>query len=1040
MKKRLLSLILILTLLASLSTHISFAASEINGLPNDFVHTVDCENKVIYVSSATLSPEKLCNELGIKFNKAGIYKDSALSEPASYYIEDGNILDLNGNGEDLYEIKVKKEHFTYENFESSLLGSDAKIGTMFAWSSMDENGSVKVDGNESNKYAHFKGTYVEGSGTNILFQSDEENGINVPSVISFDLKMNSFSKSRFELHLISSKNNQRLCVFAIAGSRMSCFEDYQQRVSLTDYPIAKGEKQRFAVRIDPKAGTFSLYIDGEHIRTVDYDTITTYKKRTTPTTGDFCMDLSAFRIRIDSNVATLNESFDAELDNFAIYPDRSIEEGISLCRPLLSDSGRRVSAYAESLGGNEGEYDCYLSLYDNDELIAIDTQNLSFDTASGVPLELTLPERADGNQYRAKLFVWNGENSPICRAVTFIGSEPDLPYAYELSAMLDAERTHPYIWCSESDLERIKKLKETDVNVEKWCADVIAKADRICTYSIDTKKWYNTPEEFYHIYYVIPDGVRLLDMTSKASGFITALCVAYRLTGNEKYADRATEILMRVCGEGELGFPDWNPSHFLDVSAMCEGVAAGYDLLQDYLDDEEKAIVINALKTNALDPGISAYAKNSFWTHDTSNWNPAVNYGLLQALFCVYGTDESYNAELEALFEDILHSLPLSIDTFYPDGAWYEGPRYAPVHNIAKVIDTLERAFGTDFGFFNRSGFSNVASYYTYVDGPAGVHNYSDCVEYSLSGAVLYWLAQKLDNISLYNKQLSRQELGNVDILLWYRPMTGSETDMPKDAYFRNVELFTMRQSSSDANGLWLSACGGRTKHSHSHYDCGNFVLDYAGYRWASDLGSDTTNTTHYSTSYYFLEAYRSRAEGHNVPVINPDSDPGQIDGFAKVEKSNLNANEPYAVINLSPVYDPADATIVRRGYKLLNGRTVALIRDEYTLSDESEVYWFMHTQATPTIDGNTVILENPDGVKMKLEFKAENCNSEVYITDAAPMTDKGSPNPEWQGKNPEFKKVAIKLTGNGNINLSVLISPYETVTDITGVNSVEKW
>jgi len=50
---------------------------------------------------------------------------------------------------------------------------------------------------------------------------------------------------------------------------------------------------------------------------------------------------------------------------------------------------------------------------------------------------------------------------------------------------------------------------------------------------------------------------------------VYALALAYRWTGQEKYARKAAENMLTVCA-----FKDWNPSHFLDTAEMSHAVGS----------------------------------------------------------------------------------------------------------------------------------------------------------------------------------------------------------------------------------------------------------------------------------------------------------------------------------------------------------------------------------------------------------------------------------------------------------------------------------
>ena len=79
------------------------------------------------------------------------------------------------------------------------------------------------------------------------------------------------------------------------------------------------------------------------------------------------------------------------------------------------------------------------------------------------------------------------------------------------------------------------------------------------------------------------EGPRLLSVSRDCLRRIYSLALAYRWTGQERYAAKAKENLLEVCA-----FKDWNPSHFLDTAEMSHAVGIGYDWLYDYLDSQTR--------------------------------------------------------------------------------------------------------------------------------------------------------------------------------------------------------------------------------------------------------------------------------------------------------------------------------------------------------------------------------------------------------------------------------------------------------------------
>ena len=60
--------------------------------------------------------------------------------------------------------------------------------------------------------------------------------------------------------------------------------------------------------------------------------------------------------------------------------------------------------------------------------------------------------------------------------------------------------------------------------------------------------------------YEIPDGMRLLAQSRRCINTVMTCAMAYRLSGDARYAKRAEREMLAAAA-----FKDWNPSHFLKI-------------------------------------------------------------------------------------------------------------------------------------------------------------------------------------------------------------------------------------------------------------------------------------------------------------------------------------------------------------------------------------------------------------------------------------------------------------------------------------------
>jgi hypothetical protein len=84
-----------------------------------------------------------------------------------------------------------------------------------------------------------------------------------------------------------------------------------------------------------------------------------------------------------------------------------------------------------------------------------------------------------------------------------------------------------------------------------------------------------------------------------------------------------------------------------------------------------------------------------------------------------------------------------------------------------------------------------------------------------------------------------------------------------------------MRSSWTDSNALYIAMKAGTLQghQTHNDLDCGDFVMDALGTRWAGELGSGDYRSTDYfsndtqgSTRWLY---YRKATEGQNVILVN---------------------------------------------------------------------------------------------------------------------------------------------------------------------------
>jgi len=565
---------------------------------------------------------------------------------------------------------------------------------------------------------------------------------------------------------------------------------------------------------------------------------------------------------------------------------------------------------------------------------------------------------------------------------------------------------HPRLLLTDERLQELKTISNTDNQLNKYVTAVIAQAD---------KDYVKAPIEYILI------GPRLLDKSRECLNRVYNLAFAYRWTGNKLYLQKAVSNMKTVCS-----FPDWNPSHFLDVAEMTHAVAIGYDWLYNYMDQESRDIIKTALFNNGLFEGYKAYTNSaypySWWKNSTFNWNQVCNSGLLIGALAVAEVDTTTSS---VIISNAIKNLPYALRTYGPDGAWGEGPGYWDYASsyTAYGLSALEVALGSTFDLTAIPGLSETANFPMYAAGPTGYFlNYADAGEKSKLGApaASMWFAKAYNNNSFSDfieDQLKTRSAG-VHHIIWYRPYASTGDNRSLDKYFGgDVAIFLSRSSWTDPNALFIGAKAGYNKVNHGHLDIGNFEIDALGVRWARDLGSDDYNLPDYfsgstqtSTRWTY---YRLNSFSHNIPVLgNKNQDISAVADFTKHSEGGA---EPFAILDFTSAYKEY-ATSAKRGYKVIDGRRAVIIQDEFILSKSCDISWGMTTDASIEIVNPQKAILILNNQKMTVRI----------LSPANALFSQGSAEQLYPQKlNTGVKRLYAKTPATtGNVTLIVLFSP----------------
>lgn len=610
----------------------------------------------------------------------------------------------------------------------------------------------------------------------------------------------------------------------------------------------------------------------------------------------------------------------------------------------------------------------------------------------------------------------------------------DVPSGEDLIQRLKTNypsNSHPRIHFNQARLNKIKDSIQTEPLMMQWKQDVVETADNYMNQAL--------------LRYEIPDEIRLLQVSREAWARIETLSFTYLITEDARYADRAIAEMLNVCS-----FKDWNPYHFLDTAEMMRAVATGYDWLYNYMSVSDRTKVREALVDMGLKQIIEDYnnvpgrRRTWLWAQsaEPDNWNLVCNGGALIAALAIADEEEEICSQV---LDSGLKLIQKAVLLYGPDGAWYEGPgywEYATSYYVG-LMSAMNSVFGDTFGYMNVPGVAETGYYINALSGHTGVFNFHDAVSDKISSPTLFFLSDVLDDASLAQLRLDFMVDNDVKAtskdMMWYNTsMTGASVTMPKDYYYRDTEVVTMRSNWNGASAIMTGLHSGKINVYHGHMDAGQFIIDAFGTRYAIDMPPEN-----YNIKDNIWNLYRNRAEGHNTLVINPSKDGGQdLAAEPKIDRYDSCESSAYAITDITGAYE-AQAKSVKRGLKLTNNRTVIILQDEFELKVPSEVKWFMHTECDVEIadDGKSARVKG--NYRDMIVYLLEDVDGTFSYTSASPMPT--SPVNDEQDKNFGFGKLVFTMQNvtEGRIPLGfsfVLPGGDASVVYTPDVKPLDEW
>ena len=624
----------------------------------------------------------------------------------------------------------------------------------------------------------------------------------------------------------------------------------------------------------------------------------------------------------------------------------------------------------------------------------------------------------------------NYSNSPIVKENL---EDIDILYRYLQYERPDGEQIYndmmayshgeyPRTFISKKELPDLRKRISENDDLKAGLARLLASCEAYFTADL--------------VKYEIYDGLRLFLRAHEVSVRLRNMGVAYLITEDEKYAQRMWAEM-----ENAISWPDWNVNqHFLDSGRMAPGVAFAYDVLHDYLTEEQKKYFREQVDKLFLDAAVNCYEGSLYcnaldYRLTGHNWGAVCGSGMLMMALVLMDEEPGgspLNEKCKFIAENALQTLEYSLGNYFPDGPTGEGVQYWSFYmeHLGFSIESLVNICGSDYSLLATPGYKSSSDYAIHIQTTEGWYNHSSTEGFGpfWEDSVFLEAAFFDDNarMELYNSY--RKLLGmqlSAQGLLWYEP-SDTVVDInkePLDRRFRGEDILTMHGSWTDEAAAYLGIRGGLQE--RGHFDKGTFIYDLGGERWFVDLGNEDYNIEGgYTPGFGGDTLYRIRLESHNGLVINPSAtDGGMLIGkSAVVERFESKPKGAISVLDLTSLYGDK-VTDYKRGFYMGDERETLIVQDEVKMIEpDNEFYYSLHTKGDIAIsqDGKSATITQ-NGKTLKIEFI---CDAKNYKLTFGPETNTFPENDRnGERSRDEYRKLVMTGTMGQSLNISAKFS-----------------
>lgn len=529
---------------------------------------------------------------------------------------------------------------------------------------------------------------------------------------------------------------------------------------------------------------------------------------------------------------------------------------------------------------------------------------------------------------------------------------------------------------------------------------------------------------------------------------LQALTMAELVEGKGRFIDSIIDGVWFLCETSWIhsahlsfqkdrsGLPDRDePTLELVVADIGAQLSWTYYFFKEKFDEVSPLInkrIIEEVKKRVIGPFFerSDYWWMGFTNQQVNNWNPWINYNILQALILLEDNPQR--------IQDGIWKLMLSVDYFFDmykdDGACDEGPTYwgGASGYVIQFLDLLYSVTNGKVDVFDNQLLKNMAQYiYTVHIGGNYFVNFADSSpKVNVSPGIVYKFGKLINDQNMMSFAASQAKCNNsfkngvngffstaLDEVFIYDDIINTICEEPLIGthLFPETQICVGRDEDGSIEGFFFAAKGGHNQESHNHNDVGSCILYYNGEPVLIDVGVGRYTRQTFGPERYSIWTMQSGY--HNLPTINGFDQNNGRQYMAKNQQYINKKDKVVYQVDISDAY-PEESNVDKweRTY-ILNRCKNFIIKDSWKLSSyiDSSVINFITCCKVQT-DSDKMFLVGED-FKLTIDYdsrKVELAIEQIEIMDSALLRS-------WEHRDLYRLRFYVKdhsLSGNNIISL----------------------